>query len=116
LGYDKIGLQVQWKEHQPAKSNAHELLMNVPLVLERGHVGSKILWHLHEIKNKLLERGTLMMEYVDVPLPKNKVSWRQSKQGTGRSKVEQDLSLNLLGQPFQQNGCPVCTVKATEGS
>ncbi len=56
------------------------------------------------------------MEYVDVPLPKIKVSWRQSKQGKGQSKAEQDLSLNLLGQPFQQNGCPVCTVNASEGS
>ncbi len=56
------------------------------------------------------------MEYVDVPLPKIKVSWRQSKQGKGRSKAERDSSLNLLGQPVQQNGCLVCTVKASEGS
>ncbi len=56
------------------------------------------------------------MEYVGILLPKIEVLWRQSKQGKGRSKVERVLSLNLLGQPFQQNRCPVCTVKAAEGS
>jgi hypothetical protein len=50
-----------------------------------------------------------------VPLPKISVAWRQSKQGKGKSKVEQDLSLNLLGQPFQENGCLVCTVEAAKG-
>jgi hypothetical protein len=33
-----------------------------------------------------------------------------------KSKAERDLSLNFLVQPFQENGCLVCTVEATEGS
>ena len=45
-----------------------------------------------------------------------KVSWRQSKQGKGRTKEERALSLNLLGTTYQQNGCPVCTVEVAEGS
>ena len=56
------------------------------------------------------------MEYAGVPFPVISVSWRQSKQGKGRSKAERDLSLNNLGQPFQENGCPVCTIEAAEGS
>ncbi len=99
------GLQVQWKEHQLAESSVQVLLMNVPAVLERGGVENEILWHLSEIKKKLIKRGTLPLEYVGVPLPNIKVSWRQSKQGKGRSKAECDLSLNLLRQPYQQNGC-----------
>jgi hypothetical protein len=90
--------------------------MNIPTVLERGEVENEILWHLSEIKKKLLKRGSLPCEYVGVPLPNIKVSWRQSKQGKGRSKAEHDLSLNLLRQPYQQNGCPVCTVEAAESS
>ncbi len=30
--------------------------------------------------------------------------------------MEHDLSLNLLGRPFQENGCLVCTLEAAEGS
>jgi hypothetical protein len=111
-----LGLQVRWKEHQSAESSAQVLLMNVPAVLERGGVENEILWHLSEIKKKLLKRGTLPLEYVGIPLPNIKVLWRQSKQGKGRSKAERDLSLNLLGQPYQQNGCLVCTVKVAKSS
>ncbi len=110
------GLQVRWKEHQSAESSAQVLLMNVPPVLERGGVESNIIWHLPDIEKGLLKRMTLPLEYHGVPLPEIKVTWRQSKQGKGRSKAERDLSLNLLGQPFQLNGCPVCTIKVAEGS
>jgi hypothetical protein len=65
---------------------------------------------------KLLKRGTLPIEYVGVPLPEIKVSWRQSKQGKRQSKAERDLSLNLIEQPLQQNGCLICMVEAAEGS
>ncbi len=75
------GLQVWWKEHQSAKSSAQVLLMNVPAVLEQGGVENEILWHQSEIEKKLLKRGTLPLEYVGIPLPDIKVSWRQSKQG-----------------------------------
>jgi hypothetical protein len=43
------------------------------------------------------------------------VAWRQNKQGKGKTKAEKDLSLNNLVQ-FQENGCRVCTVEATEGT
>ncbi len=46
-------------------------------------------------------------------LPEIKISWRQNKQGKGKSKAEKDLSLNnLVG--FQQNGCMVCMVEAAK--
>jgi hypothetical protein len=90
--------------------------MNVPSVLEWGGIEREILWYLSEIKKKLLKRGTLPLEYVGVPLPKIKVMWRQSKQRKERRKAEQDLSLNLLGQPYQQNGCPVCRVEVSKSS
>ncbi len=92
------------------------ILTNVPSVLEWSGVESKILWDLSEIKKKFLKRGTLPLEYASVPFPKIKVSWRQSKHGKGRSKAERDLSLNLLGKPYQQNGWPVCTVEMSESS
>jgi hypothetical protein len=89
--------------------------MNVPSVLEPGGVEGKFIWHLTEIKKGLMKKGTLPTEYICIPFPNIKVSWRQSKQGKGWSRAEKDLLLNLLGQPFQQNGCPVCTVEVAEG-
>jgi hypothetical protein len=90
--------------------------MNVPPVLDRFGVEEEIIWHLTQIENGLLKEGKLSTEYVGVPLPEIKVSWRQSKQGKGRTKEERALSLNLLGTTYQQNGCPVCTVEVAEGS
>jgi hypothetical protein len=93
------GLQVHWKEHQSAESSAHVLLMNIHLALKQGSVESKIIWHLTEIEKKFLKRGTIPTKYFGVPLPKIKVTWQRN----GRCKAERDLSLNNLGQPFQQN-------------
>jgi hypothetical protein len=89
--------------------------MNVPPVLDRGGIENEIIWHLTEIEKGFLKKGTLPAEYVGTPLPKLRVSWRQNKQGKGKSKAERDLSLNKLAT-FWENGCLVCTVKATEGS
>jgi hypothetical protein len=55
--------------------------MNVPPVLDRFGVEEEIIWHLTQIENGLLKEGKLSTEYVGVPLPEIKVSWRQSKQG-----------------------------------
>ena len=71
-----------------------------------------------QLGEELMRKGGYLNEYagLGLPLPEISVSWRQSKQGMGRSKAEWDLSLNLLGQPFQENGCLVCTIEAAEGS
>ncbi len=45
-----MGLQVWWKDHQLAESRAQVLLINVPLVLDRGGVEGEIIWHLMEIE------------------------------------------------------------------
>ncbi len=63
----------------------------------------------------MLKKGLLPAEYVGVPLPEIKVSWRQNKQGKGKNKAEKDLTLNNLSM-FQENRCLVCTVEAGEGS
>ena len=110
------GLQVRWKEYQSAESSAQVILLNVPPILERGGVEEEITWHLQQIEKSLLKEGKLPQEFVGVPLPRINVSWRQSKQGKGRTKEERLLSLNLLGSVYQQNGCPVCTVEVEEGS
>ncbi len=72
-----LHLHVHWKGHQSADSSAQVLLMNVPLVLDRGGV-NEIIWHLTKIKKGLLKRGTLPAEYVGTSLPKLRVSWRQN--------------------------------------
>jgi hypothetical protein len=90
-------------------------MMNVPPVLDRGGIKSKIIWHLIETKKSFLNKGTLPAEYVGTPLPKLRVSWRQNKQGKGKSKAARDLSLNKLAA-FRENGCLVCMVEAAEGS
>jgi hypothetical protein len=63
-----------------------------------------------------MKKGALSTEHIGILFPNLKVSWRHSKQGKGQSRAERDFSLNLLEQPFQQNGCPVCTVEEAEGS
>ena len=110
------GLQIKWKEYQAAESSAQVILLNVPPILERGGVEEEITWHLQQIEKRLLKEGKLAQQYIGVPLPRISVSWRQSKQGKGRTKEERLLSLNLLGPVYQQNGCPVCTVEVEEGS
>jgi hypothetical protein len=97
------------------ESSAHVLIMNVHPDLECGGIASEIVWHLTELEKRFLKKGILPAEYHGVLLPKIKVSWRQSKPGKGKSKADRDLSLNLLGRPFQECGCLVCTVEATEG-
>ncbi len=77
---------------------------------------SEIVWHLCKLEKRVLKKGIIPEEYIGVPLPTIRVLLRQSKQGKGKSKAERDLSLNLLGQPFQENGCLVSTVEAAKGS
>jgi hypothetical protein len=81
LAWDKVdsGLTVRWKEHQSAESSAHILVMNVPLVLERGGVESEIVWHLTDLEKRLMKKGGYPQEYVGVQLPKISVAWKQSK-------------------------------------
>ena len=51
---------------------------------------------------------------LSIPLPEVRVNWRQNKQGKGKNKAEKELSMNTL-VAFQENGCSVCTVEASEG-
>jgi hypothetical protein len=117
LAWDMVntGLQVWWKDHQLADLSTQVLLMNIPPVLDRAGVEGEIMWHRAEIEKGLLNKGLLLAEYVGVPLPEIKVSWRQNKRGKGKNKAEKDLTLNNLSA-FQENGCLVCTVEAGEGS
>jgi hypothetical protein len=109
------GVQVQWKDHRLPDSSAHVLLTNVPSVLDRAGVESEIMWHLAEIEKRVLKKGHLPMECIGVPLPNINVLWRQNKQGKCKNKAKKDLSLHKLAA-FQENGCLVCTVEASEGS
>ncbi len=77
-------------------SSTQVLLMNVPAVLDRAGIESKIMWHLVEIEKSLLKKGRLPTEYVGVPLPAINISWRQNKQGKGKNNAKKDLSLNKL--------------------
>ncbi len=108
------GITIKYKEHQSPDSSAQILLMNVPVVFDRNGVEGEIIWHIAEIEKSLLKKGVLSSESIGTPLPEIKVSWRQNKQGKGKTKAEKDLSLNNLVQ-FQENGCLVCTVEAAEG-
>jgi hypothetical protein len=112
---EDTSLQAQWKDHQLPDSSTQVLLMNVPAVLDRVDIESKIMWHLAVIEKSLLKKGRLPTEYVGVPLPTITILWRQNKKGKGKNKAKKDLFLNKLST-FQENGCLVCTVEASEGS
>ncbi len=85
LAWDMVntGLHVWWKDHQLVDLSAQVLLMNIPPVLDRAGIEGKIIWHLAEVEKGLLKKGLLLAEYIGVPLPEIKVSWRQNKQGKG---------------------------------
>ena len=85
LAWDMDDLQIFWKDHQSADSSAQVLLMNDPLVLDRGDVENEIIWYLTEIEKGFLKKGVFPLKYVGVPLPEIRVSWRQNKQGRGKS-------------------------------
>jgi hypothetical protein len=78
LAWDMIdsGLQVQWKEHQSAESEAQVLLINVPPVLDRGGVESKIIWHLSKIEKHFSQEGN----------SSNQVHWRSASHDQGLVK------------------------------
>ena len=92
------GITIKYKEHQSPNSSAQILLMNVPVVFNRTGVEGEIIWHLAEIEKSLLKKGVLSIESIGTPLPEIKVSWRQNKQGKGKTKALKALSLNNLVQ------------------
>ena len=116
LAWDLIdtGISLRWKEHQSVDSNAQVLLMNVPQVHDKLGIEMELNWHLQQIEKKLIRKGKHPSTYAGLPLPEVRVTWRQNKQGKGKNKVEKELSMNTL-VAFQENGCTVCTVEASEG-
>ena len=81
-------------------------MMNVPSVFDKEGGKGEIVWHLMEIEKRVLKKGTLPMEYVGIPIPKIKVSWRQNKQGKGRSKVKRFKRMDVWClQSRRQTAC-----------
>ncbi len=111
---NNIGLSIRWKEHQSAESSAQILLMCCPPIFDRRGIEEEICLHLQLIKKDLIRKGKPSYDFIGVPLPVIIVSWQQNKQGRGRNRAEQGLSMNNL-EAFQNNGCQVCTVEAKEG-
>ena len=85
------------------------------LVFDKRGIESEIFWHLMEIEKRLLKKGILPMEYAGVLFLEIIVSWRQNKQGKGRSQQEKKLPLNKL-TVFKENGYSIVTVDAVDGS
>ena len=67
------------------------------------------------MEKDLIRKGALPSTLSTKPLPQIAVSWRQNKQGRGRSQAEQKLCMDNL-EAFQQNSCMFCTVEAEEGT
>jgi hypothetical protein len=109
------GLSIWWKEHQSTDSSAQILLMCCPAIFNKRGIEEEIVYHLKTMEKELIRKGALPSTLSTEPLPQIAVSWRQNKQGRGRSQAEQALCPNNL-EAFQQNGCMVCTVEAEEGS
>jgi hypothetical protein len=109
------GLLIWWKEHQSVDSSAQILLMCSPAIFDKRGIEEEIVYHLKTIKKVLIRKGALPSTLSTEPLPQITMSWRQNKQGRGRSQAEQVMCLNDL-EAFQRNRCMVCTVEADEGS
>jgi hypothetical protein len=88
------GLQVHWEDHQSAKSSVQIMLINVPLVLDRGGVEGEIIWHLTEIEKALLKKGGSSI----------RVCWRKAIQDNSDLATEQTGEREEQGRkgPFSQ--------------
>jgi hypothetical protein len=89
--------------------------MCCPAIFDKRGIEEEIVYHLKTMEKDLIRKGALPSTLSTEPLPQIAVSWRQNKQGRGRSQAKQSLCLNNL-EAFQRNGCMVCTVEAEEGS
>jgi hypothetical protein len=44
------GIQIRWKEHQSAESNAQIMIMCVPNIFDRVGLEEEVIWHLKDVK------------------------------------------------------------------
>ncbi len=113
--FNKTGIQVRWNPHQLADSGAQVQIMCCPDLFDKEGITKELLFHMKEVKKKMIMKGQLPSTLIDDPLPLISISWQQSTQGKGRNKREKLLLLNNLPS-FGQNGCMVLTIKTEEGT
>jgi hypothetical protein len=81
-----MGLQVWWKDHQLAESRAQVLLINVPLVLDRGGVEGEIIWHLMEIEKVSWRKEFFHQSMMASSYPR--LGWLGNRTNKGKGKIK----------------------------
>ncbi len=104
------GIQVRWKAHQSADSNAIIQIMCCPNLFNKDGLSKEIVYSLKEVELKMIRKGGISADLTNKPIPSLFVTWCQSSQGRARNKNKKLLSLNNLPS-FVQDGCSVLTIK-----
>ena len=112
LDLEGTGISVWWKDVQ-LKDTVNAIM--IPGAVHGFCVegATQNIYHgLKECEKKLCLKGRQNLSYLDLPLPKMKVVWRDAKKMKGGSELAKKYSLNKLAE-FRENGCKILTVEAS---
>ena len=98
LQYDLegMGLSLQWKQHQSAKSSTQDIIPGVPRCFCKAGLKSHLLFHLKRFELELIKNRRVSHMLTDSPLPSLVISYKYMKKGKSNNKAAKKLSINHL--------------------
>ena len=112
LDLEGTGIVIWWKDVQMKDTvNAIQIPGVVNSFCLEG-ITQSLCWGLNEYEKKLCLKGRKQLAFVDTPLPKIKVIFKDTKKMKGGSELAKKFSLNKLSE-FCQNGCKMLTIEAS---
>ena len=112
LDLEGMGISIWWEDVQ-MKDTVNAIM--IPGVVHGFCVegATQNLYHgLKECEKKLCLKGKQKLDYLDKPLPKMKVTWKDAKKMKGGSELAKKYSLNKIPE-FRENGCKILTIEAS---
>ena len=112
LDLEGTGIAIWWKDVQMKDTvNAIQIPCVVHGFCLEG-ISQSLRWGLKECEKKLCLKGKQKLDFLDTPLPKMKVSFKDAKKMKGGSELARKYSLNKLPE-FRQNGCKMLSIEAS---
>jgi len=91
-----MGLSLQWKQQQSAKSNTQVIIPGVPRCFCQAGLRLHLLFHLKRFELELIKNKRVSHILTDSPLPSLVISYKYMKKGKSNNKAAKKLSLNHL--------------------
>ena len=112
LDLEGTGIGIWWKDVQMKDTvNAIQIPGVIHGFCLEG-ITQSLYWGLKECEKKLCLKNKQKLEFIDTPLPKMKVSFKDAKKMKGGSELAKKYSLNKLPE-FRQNGCKMLSIEAS---